>query len=233
MVDLTLPLKSLTNQSVVWSIPVQTSISGKDCEKLMSLAGLRFHSSPSLISTANGVKERILGYITVNIRFNNQLKPLRLFLAPNLSQPLYLGIDFFNLFNIQFQINELFSPPSFVDSSSDNVASDKPVEPLMHDLSLNQRQHLKQITDSFPSSTHLGLGRTNFLCHKIDTGLATPVKQRHYAVSPAIQAQLNQELDRMLGLGVLEESESPWSSPVTLVKKIKWQSKIVSGRSKG
>jgi len=140
-------------------------------------------------------------------------------LIPNLSQPLYLGIDFFNLFNIKFQINELFAPPSSSDTFPDNLASNKPVEPLMHNLSLNQRQNLNKIIDSFPSSTHLGLGRTNLLCHKIDTGLATPVKQRHYAVSPAVQAQLNQELDRMLGLGVLEESESPWNSPVTLVKK--------------
>jgi len=30
---------------------------------------------------------------------------------------------------------------------------------------------------------------------------------------------MNAELDRMLGLGVIEESNSSWSSPVTLVEK--------------
>ena len=131
------------------------SLLGKGCEKLISVAGLRFQTSPSLISTANGAKERILGYITVKIQFNNQQKPLRLFLAPNLSQPLYLGIDFFKLFNINFQINKLFLPPSNSDNFLDTESIQDPVEPLMHDLSPNQRTNLQEIVITFPSSTHL------------------------------------------------------------------------------
>jgi len=46
-----------------------------------------------------------------------------------------------------------------------------------------------------------------------------PIKQRHYPVSPAKQKLVYAELDRMLGLGVIKESNISWSSPVTLVKK--------------
>lgn len=53
----------------------------------------------------------------------------------------------------------------------------------------------------------------------IDTGGATPVKDRHYPVTPDVQKLLCGELDRMLDLEVKEESESPWSHPVTLVRK--------------
>lgn len=40
-----------------------------------------------------------------------------------------------------------------------------------------------------------------------------------YAVSPAVQAEINCEIDRMLNLGVIEESESPWCSPMAVVQK--------------
>ncbi|XP_055910711.1 uncharacterized protein LOC129945075 [Eupeodes corollae] len=55
--------------------------------------------------------------------------------------------------------------------------------------------------------------------HVIDTGDALPGKQRHYPVSTAVQVILYEELDRMLDLGVIEESESSWCSPVVLFRK--------------
>jgi len=45
-----------------------------------------------------------------------------------------------------------------------------------------------------------------------------PVKQ-HYPISLAKQKLVYAELDRILGLDVIEESNSSWSSPVTLVQK--------------
>ncbi|KAL7725580.1 hypothetical protein ACLKA6_003200 [Drosophila palustris] len=39
----------------------------------------------------------------------------------------------------------------------------------------------------FPSFVEKGLGRTNWLTHEIDVGEAQPIKQRHYAVSPAVE----------------------------------------------
>ncbi|KAH8392774.1 hypothetical protein KR215_004884, partial [Drosophila sulfurigaster] len=64
-----------------------------------------------------------------------------------------------------------------------------------------------------------GLGKTNWLMHDIEVTESKPIKQRHYAVSPAIEKLMYDELDRMLALGVIEESESPWSSPVVIVRK--------------
>ncbi|KAH8339641.1 hypothetical protein KR059_000403, partial [Drosophila kikkawai] len=64
-----------------------------------------------------------------------------------------------------------------------------------------------------------GLGRTSLLKHHIDVGLATPVKQRHYPVSPAVEKVLYAEIDRMLELGVIEPSNSSWSSPICTVIK--------------
>jgi len=91
---------------------------------------------------------------------------------------------------------------------------------MQHSLSDSQRKELQGIIDTFPSSENLGLGRTNLIYHSIKTGDAIPVKQRHYPISRAVEKHLFDELDRMLTLDVIEESEdTSWSSPVTLVKK--------------
>uniref|UniRef100_A0A1I8PPQ6 Chitin synthase n=1 Tax=Stomoxys calcitrans TaxID=35570 RepID=A0A1I8PPQ6_STOCA len=68
--------------------------------------------------------------------------------------------------------------------------------------------------------SYQGLGRTSLEQHVIIvTDEDIPVKQRHYPVSPVIQKLLFDELDRMIELGVIEPSNSSWSSPVTLVRK--------------
>lgn len=63
------------------------------------------------------------------------------------------------------------------------------------------------------------LGLTNVMVHHIDTGDARSIKQRQYNLSYHMNKHLNNELDRMLELGVIEKSSSAWSSPILLVSK--------------
>ncbi|XP_017486925.1 PREDICTED: RNA-directed DNA polymerase homolog [Rhagoletis zephyria] len=46
-----------------------------------------------------------------------------------------------------------------------------------------------------------------------------PIKQRHYPMSPIKKKYAYDEIDRMLKLDVIEESNSSWSSPIVLVEK--------------
>lgn len=71
-----------------------------------------------------------------------------------------------------------------------------------------QQRQLKAIIDLFPNFEKQGLGRD-----------ATPIKQRFYPVSPAVEKEIFKEIDRMLQLGVIEPSKSAWSSPMRLVMK--------------
>jgi hypothetical protein len=50
-------------------------------------------------------------------------------------------------------------------------------------------------------------------------GDARPIKQRYYPVSPVIQRAINNKVDKMLAEGLIERSQSPWSSPLIMVKK--------------
>ena len=48
---------------------------------------------------------------------------------------------------------------------------------------------------------------------------ATPVKERFRPIHPKIRDQVQQQLKVMLDSGVIQESTSPWSSPLTVAKK--------------
>ncbi|UYV73374.1 K02A2.6-like [Cordylochernes scorpioides] len=47
----------------------------------------------------------------------------------------------------------------------------------------------------------------------------SPIKHRPYRVSPTECQAIQTEVDKMLDAGIIHHSESPWSSPVILVKK--------------
>lgn len=102
------------------------------------------------------------------------------------------------------------------DMLSDCSNSSKPTEEHFYPL---KQQLLDSIIKMFPNFYKQGLGRTKLVVHKIDVGNATPVKQRFYPVSPAVEKHMFTEIDRMLALRFIEPSSSPWSSPMRLVVK--------------
>ena len=63
------------------------------------------------------------------------------------------------------------------------------------------------------------MGRTNVATHKINTGDAAPVKQPPRRVALALRAEAEAEVNRMLDIGVIRPSVSPWAAPVVLIRK--------------
>ena len=62
-------------------------------------------------------------------------------------------------------------------------------------------------------------GSTDVTTHKIDVGDATPIKQPARRVPLKQREEVNVLLEEMRSQGVIEPSQSPWSSPVVLVQK--------------
>lgn len=62
-------------------------------------------------------------------------------------------------------------------------------------------------------------GVTNLIEHRLEVGNSAPIKQRYYPVTPIIMRAMYDEVDRMLAAGVIEMSQSDWSSPVLMVKQ--------------
>ena len=63
------------------------------------------------------------------------------------------------------------------------------------------------------------LGKTSLVQHVIETGDAAPIKQRPYRTNPENKQEIDRQVAEMLDRGIIQESVSPWSSPVVLVKK--------------
>ena len=79
-------------------------------------------------------------------------------------------------------------------------------------------QLLKQNRDIFALSLS-ELGRTSAIQHDIDIGESPPIRQRPYRVSPDTRETINTHVSDMLSQGIITVSNSPWASPVVLVKK--------------
>lgn len=174
--------------------------------------GLQLKPITQSIQTADGASQAILGYVDADIIYCKKTRLVRLYVVPTLTQELYLGIDFWEKFGLSPVMVEEFGV-AIVPSQSNEL------DPNMHELSSDQQIKLDAVKQGFLCSEKLGLGKTSAVQHHIDVGSASPVKQRHYLVSPAILQILNSEVDSMLSRGIIEESKSAWSSPVIVVKK--------------
>ena len=63
------------------------------------------------------------------------------------------------------------------------------------------------------------LGSTDIVTHTIDTADHPPIHQQARRTPFALRDQIDEIVRGMLEQGVIEPSQSPWASPVVLVKK--------------
>ena len=86
----------------------------------------------------------------------------------------------------------------------------------------NQKLRLKaflcEYKDVFATSDH-DLGRTGLIKHKIDTGNNAPIKLPPRRLPLHQRAEEEKQVEQMLSRNVIEKSDSPWASPIVLVKK--------------
>ena len=63
------------------------------------------------------------------------------------------------------------------------------------------------------------IGRTDLVQHKIPTGEAAPVRQHPRRLPWTKREDCTKEVERLLDMGLISPSVSPWASPVVMVKK--------------
>ena len=83
---------------------------------------------------------------------------------------------------------------------------------------IKTKELLQQYGDVF-SENASDLGCTSLLKHNIDTGTARPIRVPPRRLAPPHQRVVAEMVNDMVKQGVVEPSNSPWSSPVVLVKK--------------
>lgn len=170
------------------------------------------------IKVADGNTCEIIGLLNLPICFGSLRHTVKVYVVPTISTSFILGSDFCNLFRIKIDYGseQIEIPKNTI--AENNVGNCLSIS-LDHLDSVQQPQ-AKAIIDKFQDlSGKNGLGRTNKIEMFIDTGDSRPFKQKQYPLSPHLSKILNDEIDDMLNLKVIEPSNSPWSSPLMMVKK--------------
>ena len=89
-------------------------------------------------------------------------------------------------------------------------------------LDESQKGKLAQLLTTYQSvfsKSPDDIGRTNRVLHKINTGTAIPIRQPLRRLPLGKKSIEKEEIEKMLDMGVIEASRSPWSSSVVLVTK--------------
>lgn len=180
---------------------------GEGCEQFIKKLGLSLVPVKDSVRTACGQLFPILGSVDIPFTVLNKTIIIPTLAVPAIKSQLILGYDFWKEFNIR--------PEVWIEM----LHTDQIMSEVEHDLSDSQQAHLLSIVSKFPVAVEGQLGKTNLIHHHIDTGEALPIKQKHYIWSPFIQEKVMVEIDRMLKLGVIQASNSPWNNPLVVAPK--------------
>lgn len=202
----------------------EISIIGNNAVKyFIDLATIHKSQDLDSIKTANGSCSPVTGYMFLPVTVDEKTAIIKFYIVPGVSTELLFGMDFWKEFNIAPDVLSLLKGSEYL-PLNDQVHTITSTDKRLYDfnsLSEQERRLAEEVIREFEdiSSEKKGLGRTNLISHKIDTGDHPPIKQRYYPMSPEKLAEMNRQLDQMLADDVVEPSSSPWNNPVTLVPK--------------
>lgn len=166
------------------------------------------------ITTADGSVQNSLGYVLVPVTLLNQTNHVKMVVVPSVNHDLILGMDFLTSFKFQLDFGSFSYNMPDLNSCVVNTIHD------LSKLSEIENLQLEGVIDLYKSIGPVDrIGRTHLITQSINTGDAKPIRQRQYPLSPAMQNALNEQLDEMLKQDIIEPTNSPWSSPLWLVKK--------------
>ena len=80
---------------------------------------------------------------------------------------------------------------------------------------LQVRNLLREYSDVFSGNPNL----TNVAMHKIDTGDSQPIRCSPYRIPQKLEEEVNNEIEKMLEMGIIRPSTSPWAAPIVIVPK--------------
>jgi len=86
-------------------------------------------------------------------------------------------------------------------------------------LNETERAEFLDLAQEFSSLLTEAPGTTNLVQHHINLTSNEPVRSKPYPVPNSMRESLKKDIDDMMKMGVIRESNSPYASPVVVVKK--------------
>jgi transposase InsO family protein len=196
----------------------QVTVLGKNSLNILNTIDLKILPSSKTVNiqTADGRRHGISGIANIPFTFNNKTEVIATYIVPSLSKPLFLGMDFWSAFNVDITmgVDSMDTVNSVEDEQIVQYDGD-----TQHTLSQWQRQQLDECVKLFKEAAPGEIGHTNVMTYTIDTGESQPIRSRSHPWSPYIEKEINEEVDRMISLGVIERSNSSWGHPIVPVRK--------------
>jgi len=98
------------------------------------------------------------------------------------------------------------------------------INKMKFDSNMNCKQvnQLKQLIYKYRNIfqwSEFDVGKTDIIEHEIDTGTKSPIRQKQYKLPVSAQNEIKKQIESMLKNGIIETSNSPWCSPILIVKK--------------
>lgn len=183
------------------------TVLGNDSKALLDKLNLKPYPAQFSVSVASGRSHEAIGAVDIPYTVNNITYIVPTLIVPEIKRDLILGIDFWKKFKILPQV------------WLEMIDNDDVLDQIEHPLTDNESEQFLSILRKFPISKNNTLGKTHLLEHIIETGEAKPVKQKHHIWSPFVQEKVMEEINRMISLGVIEPSQSPWNNPLVVVPK--------------
>ncbi|XP_062585038.1 uncharacterized protein LOC134246689 [Saccostrea cucullata] len=87
------------------------------------------------------------------------------------------------------------------------------------DLNTEQRDQIQRLVEEFGDIFTDVPKKTPLTKHSVKTSTDVPIHMKPYPIPYALQDQVKRELQQMMDLGIIEETDSPYSAPVVLIKK--------------
>ncbi|GFV56996.1 transposon Ty3-I Gag-Pol polyprotein [Trichonephila clavipes] len=161
-------------------------------------------ATPSMVSTYRNGKSDV--WVT-NVQFRNQIIPRGMCIGQ--AEPLNEGY-----------LCVISDTSGCLDDQQETSESQMNCSLMMSpELSDEQRNKLSELLRKFSglfTKTDKSTAAKTNVKHRIFTGDHAPINQRAYRVSPTERRIIHEEVQKMLDEGIVQPSESPWSSPVVL-----------------
>ena len=87
------------------------------------------------------------------------------------------------------------------------------------DLVESQKVEIRRILGNYQDVLTDLPGKTSLGVHEIKLTDNEPVRRRPYPIPHALRTKVKEEVQNMLDMGVIEKSNSPYASPLVIVKK--------------
>ena len=157
------------------------------------------------------------------VDLNHEVLPVRVMNMTTGTQKIKKGSDLAKCELVYDVVGEHAPPP--VDSNQLRELPDHVkdlFERSARNLSIAQQEDLRLLllenADLFSKSSD-DLGHTDMVRHKIDTGDSMPIRQPPRRLPLAQKEDADKAVQDMSSQGLIEPSESPWASPIVLVRK--------------